>query len=301
MAKRVYLPKSMPRRVAKYVLKKTGLLPLAKRVLGRPQTKPKTPSYANIREVLSYMNAMLVRAPLPVTPVVIYFEGNMTRWYQVEMWFDILQKLNSEVPVSFVIRNQSVFRKIVNETEFPVYLCTTIDDVMNIYDNNDIKCILYVNHAAKNFQSLINKNAFHIHINHGESDKLSTITNQATAYDFVYVVGDAAVNRYAANLLRRDMSRFVKIGRPQLEHVTPIDQELITFPQIGDGEKKVVLYAPTWEGTHHSMNYSSIPEFGVELIKELLADPKFQVIYKPHPNTGSREEATSNAHKNCAG
>ena len=301
MVSRVRLPKNIFPRSAKYVLKHTGLLPVARSALGKPPAKAapnmQPTNDLTVKNVLSYMNAMIVRNPSTHAPVVVYFEGNMRLWYQLETWLSILEKLNKEVPVSLIIRNQGVFRKIVNQTDFQVFLCITIDDVMQVYNTSEIKCILYVNHAAKNFQSLINKNALHIHINHGESDKLSTITNQATAYDYAYVVGDAAWRRYEVNLLRKDMSRFIKVGRPQLEHITPIDPDKITFPSTKNyTPKKVVLYAPTWEGTHQSMNYSSIPEIGVELVETLLADPAYQVIYKPHPNTGSREDATRIAH-----
>lgn len=321
MVSTAHLPRNIIRRGAKYVLRKTGLLPVARSVLGKPPAKvapqPKKrvskqqpTDNLTIKNVLLYMNAMIVRNPSTHAPVVVYFEGNMTHWYQLEMWLSILNQLNKVVPVSLVIRNQAVFRKLVNLTDFQVFFCITIDDVMQIYDTSEIKCILYVNHAAKNFQSLINRNALHIHINHGESDKLSTITNQATAYDYVYVVGDAAWKRYEANLLRKDMSRFIKVGRPQLEHITPIDPDKITFvtkkmdPDTiiytnieNDAPKKIVLYAPTWEGTHQSMNYSSITSIGVNLVKTLLADPDYRVIYKAHPSTGSRDGATRIAHQ----
>ena len=320
MPSRVQLPNNVVRRSAKYFLKNIGLEPIVRRALGKPPAKAlakkgnvaskKAPTKGKVapkkaptnditvKAVLSYMDAMLVRRPSLHAPVVLYFEGTMANWYQLEMWLSILNKLNQVVPVSLVIRNQSVFRRVVSVTNFQVILCITIDDLMKVYENSDIKCILYVNHAAKNFQSLINKDVLHVHINHGESDKLSTITNQATAYDYVYVVGDAAWERYETNLLRKDMSRFVRVGRPQLEHIAPIAPDVITFLEMqSDTPKKVVLYAPTWEGTHQSMNYSSIPEIGVNLVKTLLDDPGYRVIYKAHPNTGSRDDATSIAHQ----
>jgi hypothetical protein len=291
MPSRVQLTKNVVRRSAKYFLKIVRLEPIARRVLGKP------PARVLVKDPSTNHMTVLVGRASSHAPVVVYFDGSIRNWYQLEMWLSILKELNQVLPVSLVIRHTAVFHKVVNVTNFQVFLCVTIDDVMQVYENSNFKCILYVNHSMKNFQSLINRDALHIHINHGESDKLSTITNQAKAYDYVFVVGDAAWNRYNANLLRKDMSRFVKVGRPQLEHIAPIKSDVITFLETpSDTPKRVVLYAPTWEGTHQSMNYSSIPEFGVNLVKTLFDDSGYRVIYKPHPNTGSREDATRSAH-----
>jgi hypothetical protein len=245
---------------------------------------------------------------------VVYFAGNVRQWYQIETWFKPLEELHKHTPVLFVVRSRKVFEKLVGKTEFLTCLCITIDDVMGLYETSLFKVILYVNHGAKNFQSLIDNNVLHIHINHGESDKLSTITNQSKAYDYVFLAGKAAYKRYEDNLLKNDMNRYKVIGRPQLEHYEPLDREKILFEleerrnsgatepdnldiKMDDIAKKMILYAPTWEGTHLSMNYSSIPFFGIELITELLKWPDCVVIYKPHPHTGSRDEATQKAHQ----
>lgn len=351
MAKTVTLPKNILRRGARFALRKVGL-----QRIQPAEKKSAAMKDSSAKEALKYLRGVVSLRPSTVSSVVVYFDGTMAQWYQIEMWLDILAELNQIVHTSLIVRNIAVFRKIVGTTDLSATLCITIDDVMQVYENSNIKCILYVNHAAKNFQSLINKDALHIHINHGESDKLSTITNQANAYDYVYVVGDAAYERYDLNLLRRDISRFIRIGRPQLEHVTPYPPEALEFtpivseplgiaphspmneeaqslggdldlqsalstqsnditdpiPAIGgpndmmtrpeivptpvSANKKIVLYAPTWEGTHHSMDYSSVPIFGVELVQRLLEHPEYRVIYKPHPKVGVRDPRALKAH-----
>ncbi len=57
----------------------------------------------------------------------------------------------------------------------------------------------------------------HIHVNHGESDKVSMVSNQAKAYDKVFVAGEAAVRRHRAALVDFDESTLVRVGRPQLD------------------------------------------------------------------------------------
>jgi hypothetical protein len=48
-----------------------------------------------------------------------------------------------------------------------------------------------------------------------------------------------------------------------------------------------VLYAPTWEGTHEDMNYSSVLSTGRDLVAAILADPGTYLVYRPHPATGT--------------
>lgn len=212
-------------------------------------------------------------------PVLVYFDGNMGHLYQIEQWIQILKELNKKAKVYIVIRKISTFNWLKNNTDFPIFWCKTLDDLQLFYQN-DIKCILYVNHTQSNFQSLINGKSLHVHINHGESDKTSTITNQSQAYNYVFVSAEAAYEKYDNNLIKKEMGKFIKVGRPQLDHIgVPIEVET---------DKKVILYAPTWEGTHESMNFSSLKDFGIDLVKNILGNSEYYLLYKPHPNTGSR-------------
>ncbi|MDG6881412.1 hypothetical protein A6A21_02470 [Phocoenobacter uteri] len=226
--------------------------------------------------------------------IAVYFSGNVAQLYQVKQWLAVLKELEKFKKVTFITRFADVFDVLRQNTDFSVCYCRTIDDVLSVYQNGHFKCILYVNHGNKNFQSLIVNDALHIHINHGESDKLSTITNQSKAYDYVFVVGPLAYERYENNLINKDMSKFIQIGRPQLDHIEKIEQFVTNLPEPSSRNKeksvprKVVLYAPTWEGTHETMNYSSLGDFGVDLVNMILEQPDLYLIYKPHPTTGSR-------------
>ena len=89
--------------------------------------------------------------------------------------------------------------------------------LMDLYRVLQPKAIIYPNNGLRNFQSLIWPEAVHIHVNHGESDKVSMVSNQAKAYDKVFVAGEAAVRRHRAALVDFDESTLVKVGRPQLD------------------------------------------------------------------------------------
>ena len=115
----------------------------------------------------------------------------------------------------------------------------------------------------------------HVHLNHGESDKVSMVSNQAKAYDRVFVAGDAAVQRHRAALLDFDLGRLVRVGRAQLD--------LQPAPVLEPTSRRTVLYAPTWEGEQAGNNYTSVDVFGPQIVSAVLAVPDVRVVYKPHP------------------
>lgn len=220
--------------------------------------------------------------------IAVYFSGNTSHLYQLKQWVYPFIALNKTNPIVIVVRNIDVYQWVMKHTEFQVVYCKTMDDLLSFYEQNDFKCILYVNNASTNFQSLMNNRALHVHINHGESEKSSTFSNRAKAYDKVFLVSDAGYERYEQNLMNISMDRFVKIGRPQLDWFEPI-----SLPRTNG--RKVVLYGPTWEGAHLSMNFSSLVDFGSTIVEEILSSDTYFLVYRPHPSTGSRDRATAEA------
>lgn len=222
--------------------------------------------------------------------VVVYFAGKAGNFYQLEQWLKPLEALQEALgTILIVARHTEAYAWIQSTTQFQVAYCKSLESLQTLYETNDFKCVLYVNNSALNFHSLMNNSAVHVHINHGESEKTSTFTNRAKAYDRVFIVAQAALDKYQQNLINIDAEKFVKIGRPQLDFIETMEK-----PASG---KAVVLYAPTWEGTHYSMNYSSLPDQGVNIMQQLLADERYHVIYRPHPNTGARCQKTQAADK----
>jgi len=260
----------------------------------KPTAKKKSIVTKTIKEeihtISTLWNKILVtRVDLSHYEICLYFSGDVKDIYQVEQWIPILEQLNTKKKLIILARNQTSFDWLNKNTSFTIIHCKTIQDVLKFYEENNIKIILYVNHAFKNFQSLINNRAYHIHINHGESDKTSTITRQSQAYDYVFVYGNESINKYLNNLIVCDKSKFIKIGRPQLEHTE--------FKNIESNGKQTVLYAPTWEGTHDTMDFTSIRTMGVDIIRQLINDGKYHIIYKPHPKVGTRDSYIQSLHK----
>lgn len=225
-------------------------------------------------------------------PVAVYFDGSIQHIYQIEQWVEPLHALDEQQPVTIICRTVVAFNWIIKNSHLRCIYCGTIDDLLGLYQQSSFKCILYVNNAYRNFQSLINSRALHVHINHGESDKLSTFSNQTKAYDYVLVAGHAAVDKYDRNLIKKDLTRYRIIGRPQIEHIKKFD-----LPPASPGCHTTVLYAPTWEGTYDDMNYSSVATMGLALVQALLNDPGYRVLYRPHPSTGKRLPAVAKANQ----
>jgi hypothetical protein len=191
----------------------------------------------------------------------------------------VLAELHKQHPILIVLRKMESLQEVRQRTTLPAVYARRLADVLELYDELDPKVAIYVNNGVANFQSLAVSTILHVHINHGESDKVSMVSNQAKAYDRVFVAGEAAERRHAAALIDFDERRLVRVGRPQLDLQFP--------PALPSTDRRTVIYAPTWEGENDFNNYSSIDRYGVQIVQQLLALDNVRVIYRPHPRVAS--------------
>jgi hypothetical protein len=213
--------------------------------------------------------------PAPSAEVVVYFAEDYRRIYQLEQWLPVLVQLHRRHRVLIVVRRISTLDALRELTDVPAVYVRRLSDVLALYDELDPKAGIYVNNGVANFQSLAVATMLHVHVNHGESDKVSMVSNQAKAYDRVFVAGEAAVRRHAAALIDFDEARLVRVGRPQLDLRFP--------PALPETGGRTVIYAPTWEGENDFNNYTSVDLYGVAIVTQLLATPGVRVVYRPHP------------------
>lgn len=227
--------------------------------------------------------------PVPAR-VVAYFGDGPDKLYQLKQWLPVFETLNEVEPVVLVFRKVESYRAAKRLTTLPRIFIRRFSGLMDLYESNDFELILYVNNAMSNFQSLEDPRPVHVHVNHGESDKLSMVSNRAKAYDFVFVAGPAAVERHEARLIDFDVNKLVTTGRPQLD---------IAFPsELPVSTTRTVMYAPTWEGENEENNYSSVDVYGISIVEGLLALSNTRVVYKPHPRVAdSRTPETAFAHQ----
>jgi hypothetical protein len=214
--------------------------------------------------------------------VVAYFADDPTRTYQLVQWLPVLEVLHQQHPVALVLRDPDSAEVVTARSSLPVLLAPTFPELTALYDALDAKVVLYVNNSPANFQSLVDGRVLHAHVNHGESDKQSMASNNAKAYDRVFVAGEAAVQRHTAALMEFDATRLVRIGRPQLD----LRSEEVLAPT----QRRTVLYAPTWEGDADYNDYTSVEVLGRRIVDAVLAVPDTRLFYKPHPkiNTSLR-------------
>jgi len=211
--------------------------------------------------------------------VVVYVSGLANVAYQINQWLPVLERL--DVPVMILVRQRGIFRGM-SETDIPVFYARKMNDVGTVLGFG-VRTVLYPANTMHNIQAFRQYQLNHFFINHGESDKAVNQSKLLQAYDKLLLAGPLAHRRLvSAGLAFRD-NQVEFVGRPQAE---------LLLEQVGQRphlEKLRVLYAPTWEGFVDNVDYSSIGGLGLKLLRGLVKMPNVEVVFKPHPYTGSRE------------
>jgi hypothetical protein len=226
---------------------------------------------------------------------VLYFSGSKDSVYQVNMWLETMEQLDSR---PLIILRERVILQNLAPTTVPVICVPGGVHLMNM-DLSTVRVALYAANVGKNIHLLRVPTMKHVFIGHGDSDKLASVNPFSKAYDEVWTAGRAGRDRYAiADVGVRDED-IVEVGRPQL---APIQkwQGTPEGPRGGaaDGYCPTVLYAPTWEGWDGDPGNTSLMLAGENIVKKLLkADPPVRVLYKPHPFTGTVLAKAGAAHQ----
>ncbi|MFF4979571.1 hypothetical protein ACFY3O_05805 [Streptomyces sp. NPDC001046] len=217
---------------------------------------------------------------------VLYFSGSKDSAYQVNMWLDTMEKLDSR---PLIILRERVILANLAPTTVPVVCVPGGVHLMNL-DLSTVRVALYAANVGKNIHLLRVPTMKHVFIGHGDSDKLASVNPYSKVYDEVWTAGRAGRDRYAlADVGVRDED-IVEVGRPQLAPIR-------TWQGVPDGRMPTVLYAPTWEGWDGNPGNTSIVLAGENIVRELVAaDPPVRVLYKPHPFTGTVSQEAAAAH-----
>jgi hypothetical protein len=217
--------------------------------------------------------------------VVVYFSGGVGTTYQLNVWLETLERLPRSTLI--LIREAHHLEELAT-TSLPVVVAPRATDVEFI-QTESMRVVLYPTTVIRNNHMIRLPGLRHVFINHGDGDKAVTYSPLHRVFDEVWVAGQAACDRYLQRGEGMRADQLVVVGRPQLAHIEPARE-------LADPEgPRTVLYAPTWEGNFDNVDYSSVAGMGVELVESLLADPTLQVLFKPHPATGTRLRAASAA------
>lgn len=213
--------------------------------------------------------------------VLLHFPDLPVNLYQVRQWYGPLERLAQTRTVAILCYEPQTAEIIRRETSLPILLIRGGQpDLERVRDVQQPKVILYPNQNYTNFGILGLNTCQHAFICHGESDKIYMASNWMKVFNYDLVAGPAAKDRLRRRLYGYDVdTRTIEIGRPQIdvEH---------TSPYSFDPSRTTVLYAPTWEGGRTSMRYGSVATHGLPMVRAILSDPRFRLIYRPHPRTG---------------
>ncbi|MGM0565007.1 MAG: CDP-glycerol glycerophosphotransferase family protein [Pseudomonadota bacterium] len=215
--------------------------------------------------------------------VIVHINGDRNTAYQINQWLPVLEQLG--LPIAIIIRDRSLFPGIISTT-LPIFYIRNLMHLETVY-NHGVKTVLYPGNWVQNGQSLRFYKLNHFFINHGESDKAVNQSKLLMAYDKLLVGGPMAERRLLAFGLPVREGQIVHVGRPQAE------LQLEQRQSVGDIQ--TVLYAPTWEGFVNSVNYSSVGDMGLSLLRSLAEIGRYKVLFKPHPFTGRRSAAHKQA------
>lgn len=222
---------------------------------------------------------------------IVFFPDTSDSLYQIRSWYGPLVALHKVRGVTIVCMDSRLARRIRSEVEIPVLTIADGATLDELVARSETKLMLYVNYNPLNFLALRIRSVLHVSLMHGDSDKGVSVSNQAKAFDFSFVAGQAAIDRYARYVSLFDAeSRCIAVGWPRLD--TDPAPAASTAQKID--RQHTVLYAPTWEGGQASVAYGSLPMHGVRLVESLI-DAGLRVIYRPHPLTGVRDGRYGNA------
>lgn len=244
-------------------------------------------------------------APQPDDAFVVaaYFAGDAASLYQLREWLLPFERLSErlveeghgEAPLAIFCRNADHARRITPATQLPIRFGRLAKDLEAFMGQPSLRVVFYVNQATMNFQSLRFTRPAHVHLSHGESEKVSMISNQLKAYDYIFTAGQAARQRLLDTLVgfreQGGEARMIDIGRPQLDAPRQAPQ---AWREMTDRERLTVFYAPTWEGDSPSMAYGTLKHNGPAIVRGLL-DSGCRVIFRPHPRTGVMDVETAQA------
>jgi len=217
--------------------------------------------------------------------VLLYFGGDPSWRYQVEMWLEPVELLGR--PALVVVRDPEVLEALA-PTSLPV-VCVRNGSALTALELPRACVSLFVANTGDSMHLLRRRGVTSVFVGHGDSDKAASTNPFARVYDEIWVAGEAGRERYASAGTGVAPERVVEVGRPQMG-------ERSARPAPPPGTALRVLYAPTWEGWGDDPFHSSLATVGPDLVRALLALPDVVVLYRPHPLSGSRDPAARRGH-----
>lgn len=221
-----------------------------------------------------------VRELRALKPVAMMPYGGSAAFH-IPMWEEYVEELG--VPYFIETLKEHTINKLAELSSAPIVCPADMSEKeVNDVIPASVKIAFYVHNAAENKGFLNNPRISSVWVHHGDGDKLASYRAKSAEYDYLFVAGQGAIDRYANNGVKIPGEKFRIIGRPQTESIDVSDKPLREI------ENPRVLYAPTWHGKKPIENYSSL-EYGPEIVQGLL-NHGATVIFRPHPASKSSKK-----------
>ena len=152
--------------------------------------------------------------------------------------------------------------------------------------NLDGRIIFYPYNSQTNCRLILNRNACHVFLTHGESNKKASVNRMVRLYDYVLAAGEISRQRYIESGVFTpsdlDVGRVIRVG-------SSLSADCFDYLSRS-GRNPCVAYMPTWEGGLEEENFSSISSAKLsEILYAILDGLNIRnILIKCHPNTGSR-------------
>lgn len=221
--------------------------------------------------------------------VFVFLDAGTKNLYQLRQWIQPLQRMSQKFQIG-VLYTSNFADEEVRGSGLHSFKVDGQEGIHEFLTTNKPKVLLYPNQNAKNFFALRYRSGIHVWVSHGESDKAYMYQNTLKRYDLYFAAGQAAADRVQRNITGFAPERMLFIGRPQINDVLPAPSDYRSPPE----GVRSILYAPTWEGVTRATRYSSIDTHGVDLVSGLI-EGGYQVIYRPHPLSGTRDLSIAKA------
>lgn len=250
----------------------------------------------NLRAIIKYVDLKWVsgrkKSSLYDGWTILYIDNKQDNFFhQVNNFFDtgVLDPQKTVVVLKFYFSNYWKVFKGFKEKNIETCFFLFYRQIPNL----DNRIIFYPYNSQSNCRLILNRSAIHVFLTHGESNKKASVNRMIRLYDYVLAAGDFALERYLSNKIftNYDLStgRVIKLGTSL---VSPCFSDL-----SADASEDCIVYMPTWEGGLDSENFSSLGEKNslnllISVCKKLNTK---KIIFKPHPNTGSRIKKYSNS------
>ncbi len=211
--------------------------------------------------------------------------------YQLRQWLQPLERLQKNFSVGVFYTSPFVTKELQGSSIEGIYFEGQNELTDRLYEFSP-KVLLYPNQNVRNFYPLRYSEAIHVFTSHGESDKAYMSQNTIKRYDLYFAAGQAARDRIESKVSMYDAdNRIAEIGRPQSLDNYSLPVDFVQSP------KRKVLYAPTWEGVTKATKYTSIVSHGQAIVQALVDSGQYQVTYRPHPLSGSRDVGVRSANE----